>query len=85
MSLTEILEAVRVLPPQEQAQLKALLDSMEEEKKENETANATSVNQRHLRLRGVTAQTGQQSITPEELREARREMWRGYMEEDFDE
>jgi hypothetical protein len=85
MSLSEILEAVRVLPPQEKAQVKALLDAMEEEEKENGILNNTPINQRHLRLRGVTAQVGQPSITLEELKEARREMWRGYMGEDFDE
>jgi hypothetical protein len=78
MSLSEILEAVRVLPPQEKAQVKALLDKLSQE--ENETEK---IIERRLSLKGSVQ--SEHAVTAEEIHEARREMWRGYMGEDFDE
>jgi hypothetical protein len=79
MSLSEILEAVRVLPPQEKAQVKALLDKLSQE--ENETEKI--IDERRLSLKGSVQ--SEHAVTAEEIHEARREMWRGYMDEDFDE
>lgn len=75
--INEIAAKVSTLPPERQREALALIEQLAA--RASETAKP-HVPRAERRLKGATAQG--RSVSSEEIREARREMWRGYMRED---
>lgn len=75
----EIALRAAALPPELQRKAVALIEALEKEAKQE---SAKPVRRRVNRiLKGATAD-GTPSVTSEDIEEARREMWRGYMSGD---
>ncbi len=74
MSLTEVLEAVRILTPDEQERVRALLEQIKTETRA----------ERFKRLRGSAKDEKFPPLTLDILNRERREMWRGMMSEDLE-
>ncbi len=71
MSLTEVLESVRELSPNEQAQVRQLLDEL----------NNESRLERFQKLRGSAKDEKFRSLTLEDLQKERREIWQDLVKE----
>ncbi|MGQ0543409.1 MAG: hypothetical protein ACT4O9_16450 [Blastocatellia bacterium] len=70
MSLTEVLEAIRILSPKEQVKVRELLDNL----------NVDSRVERFERLRGSIKVDRFDSLSLEDFKAERREMWKGLSE-----
>ena len=70
MSLTEVLEAIRILSPKEQAKVRELLDDL----------NVDSRVERFEHLRGLAKDERYKSLTLEDFETERREAWKGLAE-----
>ena len=70
MSLTEVIEAIRTLSPKEQAKVRELLNDL----------NVDSRADRFERLRGSVKDDRFDSLSLEDFKAERREMWKGLAE-----